>query len=191
IQTELTKAMDDRQTSVKAFDEAEQAQSTEQSESISDFAGHVRGGLEALAADISDSSPQDYVPTGDTPQKRGWQYPRELPQTAAHESIVARRRCLPDPTIEAKTPSTARTPGRSPKKHTSPRKASPSKATSPAKARIYTDKMMESQAHTVNLTEPLKGLKEVDINVVAPPRHDAHAISFSKSMGSGPQPPLK
>ena len=188
MQTDLVSSIEKRQASIKNFDEEEQSHCMENSEAISGLDKNVRSALEVLSTDLGVSAPKDYVVTGETPQKREWRYPTELPQTAAHESIIARRRGLPDPTIQAKTPSTARTPGRSPRKQTSPRKASPTKPTSPSKAKIYVDR---SHAHTVNLTEPLRELKEVDINVVPPPRQDAHTISFSKSVGSGQQPPLK
>ena len=191
IHTELGQAIEERKSGLKTFDESEHSHRSEQTEAVSDLDRHVRSALEALSAEFGDSGPKDYVPTGQTPQKRDWQYPTELPQTAAHESIIARRRGLPDPTVQAKTPSSARTPARSPRKQTSPRKASPSKPTSPTKGKVYTDTTERSQAHTISLTEPLKGLKEVDINVVPQPKPEAHTISFSKSVGSGQQPPLK
>ena len=188
VQTDLTHAVEQRQRSLKVFGESEQSHSTEQLDLVANLDQHVRSALESLSKDFDHSGPKDYVPTGETPQKREWQYPTDLPQTAAHDSIIARRRGLPDPTIQTRTPSTARTPGRSPKKHTSPRKASPSKPTSPTKGKVYTDIADQHQSQTINVTEMLKGLKEVDINVVPQP---SQTIDFSKSVGSGQPPPLK
>jgi kinesin family member 11 len=188
-QTDLTSALSERQTAIKTFHEDETHHAAEYSEQLGDFDRHIRSGLDALAEDVNEAMPQDYVPTGETPQKRTWTYPSELPATAAHESIIARRRGLPDPTIE----STARTPGRSPKKG-SPRK-SPNKS-SPIKTKVYADKTEKIQIKDLNLTEPLnmKSLKEVDINVAGNVgkalEREAHTISFSKSIGTG-QPPLK
>ncbi len=189
MQTDLVETIGERQTKLKTFNHSEQFHSTELSGSISELDQHVRSSLDALSTDLRETRPKDYVSTGETPQRKEWQYPRVLPQTAAHESIVAARRGLPDPTVQAKTPSTARTPGWSPKKQTSPRKASPSKQTSPTKAKVYTDVADQFHSHTISVKETLNELKEVDINVV--PRQEAHSISFSKSIGSGHPPPLK
>lgn len=184
-QTDLTKALVERQASIKSFHDDEQTHASQQAEHVADFDRHVRAGLEAMADDVNEAMPQDYMPTGETPQKRNWQYPTDLPATANHESIIARRRGLPESTAE----STARTPGKSPRKNVSPRK-SPNKPPSPMKGKVYTDRGDRGQAHTINLTEPLKSLKEVDINVASRAVHEAHTISFSKSVGTG-QPPLK
>lgn len=62
------------------------------------------------------------------------------------------------------------------------------------KAKVYTDSIYLASVGQENMTEPIKNLKEIDMNVMA----GAHilgdgslAISFSKSTGPGQQPPLK
>lgn len=186
------------------------------------------GDMEALAASLQDdarpllqdlqyelatSTFKDYHPTGETPQKREWEYPTHLPRTESHESIIARLRGLPDPAASKKTPSISKTPGRSPRKQqTSPRKGfgSPSKAASPSKTKVFMDVVDVPDTKTEeirygNATGPVleqsskAGLKEMDINVVAarPPSSMAAVggthtddsrpvlLDFSKSLGSG------
>jgi kinesin family member 11 len=191
-QNDLTSALSDRQAALKTFHEDEARNVAEYFEQLGDFDRHIRSGLDALAEDVNEAMPKEYVPTGETPQKRNWSYPSELPATAAHESIIARRRGLPDPNAE----SSARTP-RSPRKG-SPRKLeSPNKNKgSPVKTKVYADnaKTEKVMIKDLNLTEPFKSLKEVDINITGNmargTEREAHTISFSKSIGSG-QPPLK
>ncbi|EXJ79097.1 kinesin family member 11 [Capronia epimyces CBS 606.96] len=171
--------------------------------------------LRNLREEISATKLMDYDPTGQTPPKKEWQYPTDLPRTESHESIIARLRGLPDPALASKTPSIARTPGQSPRKQTSPRKiaVSPSKQSSPSKTKVFTDgdisaTQQPSQMTTTvsGLAESAKlgGLKEIDINVAGRPASAASVpgeekerpvlVDFSKSVGSGSvsgQPPLK
>lgn len=208
----------DKDTSERkaGFDDFENEQKTHLNE-LDDLASTLqddaRVPLQELSAENADTGFTDYLPTGETPQKREWMYPTQLSRTANHESITAKRRGLPDPTLAMKTPSSARTPGMSPRKQASPRKAptSPSKLPSPSKTKVFTDfepKQSRSanldHGHTISI--PLEqstksGLKEIDINTVQRPASSslsgddrpAVLIDFSKSMGSasGGQPPLK
>lgn len=172
--------------------------------------------LQELRAGVTTSTMMEYSPTGQTPQKREWNYPTDLPRTENQESIIAKRRGLPDPALSSKTPSTARTPGRSPWKQMSPRKGhgSPSKLPSPKKTKIFTDVEVPPTSQpcepppkpttttTVPVEQAKSGLKEIDINVAGRPTASISAsteererpvlLDFSKSLGSaaGP-PPLK
>ncbi|EXJ75949.1 kinesin family member 11 [Cladophialophora psammophila CBS 110553] len=179
----------------------------------------TRHPLREMKADLSEASLSEYTPTGETPQKREWNYPTQLPRTENHESIIARIRGLPDPALVTKTPSSAKTPARSPRKQASPRKgpASPSKLPSPSKTKIFTDiEIPSAQPSTISLSQtqgtgsgiPLSeaksGLKEVDINVINSSRAAISSatsttlssnnekpvlLDFSKSVGSGSQQP--
>ncbi|KAI0881272.1 kinesin-domain-containing protein [Annulohypoxylon maeteangense] len=44
--------------------------------------------LATLREDINDTALQEYQPTGDTPQKKAYEYPTALPQTEAHEDLI-------------------------------------------------------------------------------------------------------
>jgi kinesin family member 11 len=197
MQMEISQNMEQREVELQAYQQ-EATSTNEELRSATDSASSaILSSVKTAQEAIHGDTLQDYVPTGETPQKREWSYPTRLPSTANHQSIIAARRGLPDPTVEAKTPSTSRTPGRSPKKQPSPRKGSPSKS-SPSKTKVFSDEKTQTmtkplKASHESLTEPLKGLKEINVNVVPRPASAAgdHLVHpFSKSVGSG-QPPLK
>ena len=162
----------------------------------------VHQSLERLQTDVQSAPLKDYTHTGDTPQKKDWNYPTKLPQTEDHASMLAKLRGLPAPTQKG-IPDTARTPGRSPRKMASPRKLhSPSKLPSPSKGKIYADRANMENGNTH--THPLAtagvsglggGLKEIDMNIVQPGSQRPVSADgplpsdFSKSVGSGLQPP--
>lgn len=167
----------------------------------------IRQPLTELQSHLRAAPLVDYVHTGETPQKRDWNYPTSLPRTEDHESMLARLRGLPDPRQQVLT-NAARTPGRSPRKMASPRKqkaSSPSKVPSPSKSKIYTDVLAiaenpSARAHpTANaLGGGTGGLKELDMNVHPsgrPASADGFVSDFSKSVaaaaGAQQQPPLK
>lgn len=212
----------DSQESSTALEDLAQVQKLQRSE-LEQLAvvleEETRHPLLQLKTELSGSTLSEYVPTGQTPPKRDWNYPSDLPRTESHDSIIARLRGLPDPALATTTPKSARTPARSPRKQVSPRKApaSPSKIPSPSKTKIFTDIVMPTskeapatvEAHilTTTTTVPLKeaksgGLKEIDINVVnsnksfststiaSSSREDRPVLlDFSKSVGSGHQQP--
>lgn len=49
----------------------------------------LRQPLAELRSNISNAALHEYQPTGETPQKIQYQYPTELPRTAAHETLLA------------------------------------------------------------------------------------------------------
>ena len=196
------------------------AQTADLDDIVASLGQETRLPLGELMAELSNAHLKEYVPTGQTPQKKEWNYPNQLPQTENHESIIARLRGLPDPAIAAKTPSTARTPARSARKQASLRKApsSPSKLPSPSKTKVFTDVVEPPTSHpstfqgqtttsTIPLDQVKASLKEININVLARPGSSSASASashshqekerpvlldFSKSVGSaGGMPPLK
>lgn len=220
----LTRAKNDANDCEATFSEfsaSQIAQMTEIERLVATLQDDTRLPLQKLQTDILESTMADYMPTGETPQKREWSYPTQLSRTENHDTVIARRRGLPDPTLATmKTPSNAKTPGRSPRKQqVSPRKAasSPSKGPSPSKTKVFTDipssetghssKAIQDHGHTISIPieQTKSGLKEIDINVVPrPTSSSANAsaderpvlIDFSKSIGSGcaggnGPPPLK
>ncbi|KAK4939883.1 Kinesin-related motor protein [Elasticomyces elasticus] len=208
---QLEKDLNDCKTSTESFGNENTSHGTDMEALASSLEADAKPLLEDLQNVLANSTFADYQHTGETPQKREWDYPTNLPRTESHESIIARLRGLPDPAAASKRPSTSKTPGRSPRKQTSPKKGfgSPSKALSPSKTKVFMDfevapaKTEERQTGSLpDLVEQSKaGLKEVDINVI--PRAPVASMSanaddrpvlldFSKSLGSGAgQPPLK
>jgi kinesin family member 11 len=184
LQNEVAETIRKRDTDLQVLHNDAEASTTELNECMETFGAEAREALQTLHAQVDDSPMQEYMSTGETPQKRDWTYPTELPSTANHEVIIARTRGLPESSAELLA---TRTPGQSPRKRGSPRK-SPTKTRSPKKAKVYND---SDHAQLLdNLTEPIKGLREIDMNVVAGSNNvESHTISFSKSMSG--QPPLK
>ncbi|KAG9769252.1 kinesin-domain-containing protein, partial [Aureobasidium melanogenum] len=62
--------------------------------------------LKDLQEEMSTAKLMEYTPTGQTPEKKEWDYPTHLPRTERHDSIIARLRGLPDPSA-ANTPPTS------------------------------------------------------------------------------------
>ncbi|RMZ91683.1 hypothetical protein DV736_g1099, partial [Chaetothyriales sp. CBS 134916] len=208
LHASISDSLDARHSELEKVNEDTQATTDEMGAVATGLVNTVSEPLASLREGMYKTGLQDYIPTGETPEKRDWTYPMNLPETAKHQSIIARRRGVPDPTIEAKSPSKARTPGRSPKKQGSPRKGSPSKASSPSKTKVFNDEktlrttvnMPLKPAAAESVVEPLKGLKEIDVNVIPRPASAAAGRldesqgpthPFSKSAGLGGQPPLK
>jgi kinesin family protein 11 len=217
----LEKDSHESKAALESLTEDQKQQRTDLDLLVGSLGEDTRESLLELKRELSDSNLAEYTSTGQTPQKRDWNYPTDLPRTENHDSIIARVRGLPDPALVTKTPSSAQTPARSPRKQTSPRKgpASPSKIPSPRKTKVFTDvelpKIQQATAPsqtqaltTISTTTPDEpksgGLKEIDINVANSNKYlsasscSSHTeekpvlLDFSKSVGSGlQQPPLK
>lgn len=175
-------------------------------DSILPLSKSIQTPLAELQGNLESNPLIDYVATGETPMKKDWKYPTNLPRTESHDSLLAQIRGLTDA-----QPSVARS-GRkiaSPRKLASPRKgfSSPSKLPSPTKTKIFHD---DSAAGTVQVApqawkanEPAeeikRRLKEVDMNVLAQASsaedlHGHPSTSFTKSLNNAQQqqqPPLK
>jgi kinesin family member 11 len=181
LQSDITSSIDQRTSGLQAYHAETTENDNALSETVTTFSAEAEEALRTMRTHVQETSLTDYTPTGQTPQKREWSYPKDLPSTAPHATVIARSRGLPDPTPEAKTP------GRSPRK--SPRKASPTKLTrsSPTKGKVYTDAADGELTRAIsleNMTEPI-GLKEINMNIVAGVEEGSKTISFSKSIGPG------
>lgn len=109
----------------------------------------LRQPLAELRSNIAGTTLREYVPTGETPRKTEYQYPKELPYTAAHEALLATLR----------RPAPSQDGGESPSKTTTI---------------VFNDTPSAEETITLTLpspepeskTEPA-GLKEIDINISA------------------------
>jgi kinesin family protein 11 len=198
---ELEKGSNAQKTVLEKFEQETNSHS-DGAELVNALEKDIRPHLQDLRSEVLERAFAEYIPTGETPQKRDWKYPVSLPRTESHESIVARLRGLPDPSMASKTPSSAKTPGRSPRKQTSPRKGqgfgavggSPSKAGSPSKTKVFNDvigpstsqqqaRFPPSQATIVEQSQSQSqsklglglGLKEIDINLIGRPPSSSSA----------------
>ncbi|KAI0474038.1 kinesin-domain-containing protein [Xylariaceae sp. FL0804] len=59
-------------------------------DALEPLSGTICQPLADLRQDIASTALREYQPTGDTPQKTSYEYPTELPRTAAHESLIAK-----------------------------------------------------------------------------------------------------
>ncbi|KAK3486342.1 putative kinesin-related protein bimC [Neurospora crassa] len=58
-------------------------------ESLEPLDESLRQPLAALREDIQSTKIREYEPTGDTPEKKRYEYPTDLPRTAGHETLIA------------------------------------------------------------------------------------------------------
>jgi kinesin family member 11 len=58
-------------------------------ETLSQVDSTLRQPLAELRSNIAMTTLQEYIPTGETPQKIQYQYPTELPRTEAHDTLLA------------------------------------------------------------------------------------------------------
>ena len=162
---------------------------------LSTLSDVIQHPIAELQSTIASNPLTEYKVTGETPQKKNWIYSRNLPRTEAHHVLLARLRG-----------DTGLSPKKSPRKNfASPRKGkSPTKLPSPSKTKVFLDPTHNIQSIALAGGEENKtGLREIDMNILPPqaattddirPHSRPHApttVSFSKSMNSSMQPPLK
>ena len=138
---------------------------------IPSFSGALEANLADLRANIINSAPVEYVPTGLTPQRKEYEYTKTLPRTDAHENLLGRK----------------------------PRNAySPSK--SPSKPKVYADAPSAEMPPALSSSTKDAGLREISLNVgAALHRNNSDSAvlnlqSAVKHVGdkvSGGPPPLK
>jgi kinesin family member 11 len=72
-------------------------------DSLEPLDGGVCQPLSNLRDDIKGTALQEYIPTGETPQRTRYQYPTDLPRTMAHEVLLADIRNPPSPSKATST----------------------------------------------------------------------------------------
>ncbi|KAF2719166.1 kinesin-domain-containing protein [Polychaeton citri CBS 116435] len=79
----------------------------------------IQQSLRRIRDDITSAQLQEYEPTGETPAKTQYSYPKSLPRTEAHEKLLNRMRGIPEPGSMSpkKSPSKSSPSKRSPLKH--------------------------------------------------------------------------
>lgn len=127
-------------------------------QSTAPLEGEVRQPLTELRANIQSHSMREYVPTGVTPQKRKYEYPKDLPRTESHDGLRSRHRTSKQftalPFNEEPLPP--------------PVTSSP--APSPSKTFVYSDaeEVGTHPASSSATNSSNTGLREVDVNVARP-----------------------
>jgi kinesin family protein 11 len=74
---------------VRELDDEMSTQTGNLRQALSPLEATLREPLANLRSNISNSRLEEYVPTGETPQKVQYMYPTELPRTEAHEKLLA------------------------------------------------------------------------------------------------------
>lgn len=118
---------------------------------------NIRQPLSDLRANITNTLLQDYVPTGETPQKTQYQYPKELPHTEKHETLLA----------------ALRRPGSSQSTVASPSKKMPVIFQDAAESQAADEEVpfsFTTRGYTLSSDTsivPTGGLREIDLNINA------------------------
>lgn len=148
-------------TSTETFSIGIKAHLDEIASTFADVQDKAREPLQQLQEDLAEAETMSYVPTGQTPQKREWLYPTDLPRTIP----------LPASTTPAGKPppasSFSRSPARSPRKlrspHKSPKKQIVRADTPPCI--VATAKQQLSHNDLCETEMPPPQLKELDVNI--------------------------
>jgi kinesin family protein 11 len=137
----------------------------------------LRQPLSELRSNISNTLLQEYMPTGETPQKTQYQYPTELPRTQAHETLLAALR----------RPASANT------------LASPSKTISVLNDPLIlvagddelTSTSTQLQIPSLSGSTPTGGLREIDANIGVGTLNSGAESASALTDLAGKPPPLK
>lgn len=143
----------------------------------------IRQPLQALRDDISSQALQEYVPTGETPQRVQYGFPMSLPRTESHEILISKLR------------------NRSPSKSSDAAKAEANR--SPSKGRVFTDTDNDEETTLVPSTgrsrpvsatgngTAMSGLRELDVNIVGAAPESLLLATAVVTSDSTSMPPLK
>lgn len=166
MSSQLTRSFEDvkmrlSSSSIEIFNTGIKAHLDEVASTFADIQDKARDPIQQLQQDLNSATMQAYMSTGQTPQRRDWSYPVDLPRTIP----------LPPSTTPAGKPpvsnSFSRTPSnRSPRKYTSPRK-------SPKKQIVRADTPPSAPEQSRPPTPPMEfdtkpstRLKEIDLNIL-------------------------
>ena len=204
----LTKNIKDSFTSLEAgfgsmnsqlheLQETVAAQEHSIKQAVTPFCEEVRLPLVELRDNIQNAPMTEYTPTGTTPPRISYEYPRTLPRTEPHSTLLDKLKQNNQPILSPLEEETLDPGLKSPIKH---------RMGSPIKTRVYNDAGDEVGEPTITtstiITSSNTGLREVDINVAAKQPNSNNIVScvspeLSKSIkidledDQQQQPPLK
>jgi len=124
-----------------------------------DHGAHIRQPLSELREAIDASQLQEYTSTGETPARIQYDFPTTLPRTETHAQLLAK--------LRGDTSGISTSTNRSPSKAPVFTDALADPSSSPSKS-ISSSSIRPTSASSAPIT-PAVGLRELDINVVAPP----------------------
>ncbi|QGA12453.1 hypothetical protein EYB26_000097 [Talaromyces marneffei] len=179
-------------TQLHAFQETVTAQEDSIKQAVTPFSEEVRQPLVELRNNIQSTPMVEYKPTGTTPSRTSYEYPKTLPRTEPHSTLLDKLKQSTQPILTPLEEENLDPGLKSPIKH---------RMGSPMKTRVYNDAEDEVGEPSITtstiITSTNTGLREVDLNVAAKQLNSSlPERDFSKSMildvSEDPaQPPLK
>lgn len=168
MSTQLRRSFENAQnclssSSIETFNTGIKAHLDEVSSTFADINDMARDPIQHLQQGLGDTVMRDYIPTGQTPQRRDWSYPKSLPRTIA----------LPLSTTPTGKPPASNSLSRTLSTKSSRELLSPRK--SPRKQIVRADtppsSSTEGHSHLPKIpneaeTKPTTHLKEVDLNIL-------------------------
>jgi len=166
MSTQLKKSLENLQhrlagSSVETFNTGITAHLDEIASTFADVQDKAREPLQQLQEDLAEGGMVSYVPTGQTPQRREWMYPTELPRTIP----------LPTSMTPTNQPSShlslSRSPAKVSRQFSSPRKSPKKHIVRVDTPTITVDSTKQRPTHHVTeVTDmPPPQLKELDVNI--------------------------
>ncbi|RAO65196.1 uncharacterized protein BHQ10_001208 [Talaromyces amestolkiae] len=165
-------------TQLHAFQETVTEKENSLKQAVTPFVEEVRQPLVELRNNIQNAPMTEYKPTGTTPPRTSYEYPRTLPRTASHSALLDKLKQTTQPILTPLEEETLDPGLKSPIKH---------RMGSPKKTRVYNDAEDEVGEPTITtstiITSSNTGLREVDLNVAAKQLNSSSPErDFSKSI---------
>lgn len=187
----LEEGLGSMSSQLHAFQQTATEQEYSIKQAITPFSEEVRQPLVELRNNIQNAPMAEYKPTGTTPPRTSYEYPRTLPRTETHSTLLDKLKQTTQPILTPLEEENLDPGLKSPFKH---------RMGSPMKTRVYNDAEDEVGEPTITtstiITSSNTGLREVDLNVAAKqlnsssPERDL-CKSMIDVMEDPAQPPLK
>lgn len=165
--TSLEEGFGSTHTQLNGFQDLATQQGDDIKQIVTPFSEDIRQPLIELRTNIQNATMAEYKPTGTTPPRTSYEYPKILPRTESRANLIERMRQPVQPPVLTPLEEETLDPGlKSPLKH---------RMGSPVKTRVYNDAEDEvgepanisTSTTSTAISSSNAGLREIDINVVA------------------------
>ncbi|GAM40023.1 kinase-related protein [Talaromyces pinophilus] len=187
----LEEGLGSMSSQLHAFQQTASEQEDSIKQAVTPFCEEVRQPLVELRNNIQNAPMAEYKPTGTTPPRMSYEYPRTLPRTESHSTLLDKLKQTTQPILTPLEEENLDPGLKSPFKH---------RMGSPMKTRVYNDAEDEVGEPTITtstiITSSNTGLREVDLNVAAKqlnsssPERDSSKSTIDV-IEDPTQPPLK
>lgn len=188
----LEEGLGSMNTKLNAFQESVTEQGNSIKQTVTPFSEEVRQPLVELRNNIQNAPMAEYKPTGTTPPRTSYEYPRTLPRTESRSTLLDKLKQTTQPILTPLEEENMDPGLKSPIKY---------RMGSPIKTRVYNDAEDEVGEPTITtstiITSSNTGLREVDLNVAAKqlnsssPERDFTKSMILDALEDPAQPPLK